>query len=407
MKNTLKLLLSILLIALTCCSSTHLNIKNRSANYRKLISKNNNKFAINLYKQLANKENRNVFFSPFSIYVALSMIYNGAKNSTKQQMQKVLNFYVPKNKLPYAFKNILNNLQTNNSKLYILDIANAIWIQKNFHIDKTFTQTIYNYYDSQLFIEDFKKHKYQTINSINQWVSKKTNKKIQKLILSEDISPFTRLLITNAIYFKGNWASKFKKKHTKTGKFYISNNRYVTIPIMYQEGNFDYLDLRNLQIISLPYVGNKISMLIILPKQKMGIYNIEKILTASSLTYWLSHLHKRQVHLYLPRFKLNDRYYLKSILSRLGMPDAFTNKADFPGITGKKNLKISKIIHQAYIKVNENGTEATAATAVVSKLTCVFMPTIFRADHPFIFLIIYRKMHTILFIGRLINPDLK
>ncbi len=371
----------------------------------KNLSNSNNIFAIKLYKKLS-KNDKNIFFSPFSIYDALCMSYIAARGNTKIEMKKVLSLNISQKQLPILSKELLDSIQSNSKKGYILKIANAIWIQKDFCILPSFVKTLEDYYNSQIFKVDFIKHKEITIKKINSWVAKKTNNKIKSLIHKDDIDNLTRLILTNAIYFKGDWASKFNKKETTTQKFYINNKRTINIKMMHQTGNFKYLSTKNFQVIELPYIGQTVSMVIFLPNKLTGIKNLDKYLTLKNFYLYLSELRTKNINIYLPKFKLKTRYYLKSILCQLGMKDAFSNKADFSGITGKPNLKIKKVIHQAYIKVDEKGSEAAAATAVVFKLKCIMMPITFRADHPFIFFIIHNPTKTILFMGRVVNPAL-
>ncbi len=410
----LLLILYILLLLNSCKSlskSNSLNSfpkdKRQPFNVNTIVNSNNN-FAFKLYKSLIiNPNNVNVFFSPISIYTALCMAYNGAEGNTKLQMQKVLYISVKQQDLPIYFNRLLNQLKTSIHNKCELYIANAMWIQRDFYILPSFKRILFQYYDSQIFNVDFIKNKDNVVKRINYWISKKTRNKIKKLITKSDIDYLTRLILTNAVYFKGSWASKFDKLQTKIQKFYINSIHYVNIKMMHQINNFKYLKTNKFQIIELPYSTNKIAMIIILPNQINKIDEIINNLTLNNLYKYLHELHTTKINLYIPKFKLKNTYHLKTILYKLGMTDAFTNKANFSAITGKKNLKIRKIIHQAYIDVNEKGTEAAGATAVIYKLKCVFMPITLKVNHPFIFFIIHKPTNTILFMGRVINPKAK
>ncbi len=374
------------------------------SNNEKAVVKANNSFAMNLYGKL-NNERGNIFFSPFSIFDALSMTYVGARGETATQMANVLHITLARKDFNSGFSSLLKGIKSNAQKEeYKLNIANAIWYQKNFRFLKSFISTIENYYDSEAFGVNFSDS--NTVDRINKWVSKETNGKINKIV--GKIDPLTRLILTNAIYFKGEWASAFSTSTTRPSTFYVNPQQKIKVPMMYQEAKFNYVGNESLQAIEMPYEGKKLSMVVLLPKNKYGIKEIERSLDPSSLQDLISQMRMQKVKVYFPKFKLETSYDLKDVLTSMGMSDAFNN-ADFSGIDGARDLRISKVIHKAYIDVNEKGTEAAAVTAVVMVLTCSpnFKPPkipIFRADHPFVFFIIDRSSDEILFMGRVMNP---
>jgi len=231
---------------------------------------------------------------------------------------------------------------------------------------------------------------------------------IKNLIAKADLTPLTRLVLTNAIYFKGKWANAFKKAGTRPMPFHVTPEKTVQVPMMYQKATFPYFRDEKIQALELPYMGKALSMLILLPNQDTGIKGLQSLLTEKKFGNWLSRLRRRKIKVYLPRFKLKTRFYMAKMLSAMGMPDAFTNAADFSGMSGNRDLMISKVIHQAYVDVNEEGTEAAATTAVVVRLKAVRMNyPVFKADRPFIFLILHKKTQSILFMGKVVNPTVK
>jgi serpin B len=215
----------------------------------------------------------------------------------------------------------------------------------------------------------------------------------------------TRLVLTNAIYFKGKWASQFKPERTQDAPFTLLDGQKVNVPMMSQTGKFSYMETDTTQVLELPYVNDELSMVILLPKKIDGVSELERELARDNLAGWLDRLRKCEVRVFLPRFKMTSEFELAGVLSSMGMPDAFCSKADFSGMTGNRDFFISAVVHKAYVEVNEEGTEAAAATGVVMKLTSVAPPPpIFRADHPFVFLIRDNQSGSILFMGRLANP---
>ena len=378
----------------------------RGENFSSLVN-GNNQTAIDLYGKLSYKNKGNVFFSPFSISTAFGMTYAGARGKTENEMATILHFTLPQKELHPAFSILIKKINAKN-KPYELTIANALWGQRGYHFLKEFKELINKYYGGGFYEVNFKTDSEGTRKKINTWVEEKTNQKIKDLISRGDINYLTRLVLTNAIYFKGRWASKFNEKNTKPAPFYILPDKKIEVSMMFQEGKFPYYENENLKVLELPYAGNDLSMVVFLPSKKNGLDSLEKELTLKKIKLWVSKMYKRKVKVYLPKFKAKTKYYLGNILSSMGMADAFSYEADFSGMTGGKELKISKVIHQAYIDVNEEGTEAAGATGIVMELKALPKPSpVFNADHPFVFLIVHKKTGSILFIGRIANPSKK
>jgi serpin B len=365
----------------------------------------NNQFALELYSELNNGDN--IFFSPYSIASALAMAYEGARGETADEMQSVLHF--PEDSLvrrsSYAR---IHNLINKEDKEYELYSANVFWAQQDYSFLPEYTNTIEKYYAAEANNLDFVGKTEESRQIINNWVEEYTNEKIKDLIPAGAINSLTRLVLTNAVYFKGDWVLKFDKKKTRDADFGISPERTVQVKMMSLTGNkakfnYAFIPEEELQIIELPYEGEELSMLILLPKEG-GLSSLEESLTVEKLNALRGRMSETKINVYMPKFKFETKYFLPQVLSKMGMPTAFKwPGADFSGMDGTKDLYISNVIHQAYVEVNEEGTEAAAATAVMVGMTG--MPNQFRADHPFIFMIQERTAGGILFIGKVVDPS--
>ncbi len=389
-----------------------------------IVVQRNNEFALVLFTKLQANEG-NLFFSPYSISTALAMTCAGARGETEAQMAKALNFptgpkILPKDyngpiqqaweqeRFASAFGRIIKDLNDRGQKgCYELTVANALWGQQDYGFLTEFLEFIRKNYDGQLNEVDFVTATETARKTINGWVEKKTKDKIKDLIAQGVLNSMTRLVLTNAIYFKGNWASQFEKDRTENAPFTLAGGEKVDVPMMNQTEQFGYMETEDFQALELPYVNNELSMIIFLPKRTDGLADFEESLTAENLSKWLTRLRNRKVIVSIPKFKMTSQFSLASVLKSMGMMDAFVpNVADFSGINGKRDLFISAVIHKAYVDVNEEGTEAAAATAVAVGATSVGprQTPVFRADHPFLFLIRDNQSGSILFIGRATNP---
>jgi len=372
-----------------------------------IISASNNAFGIDLYKKLITEERGNIFISPYSISSALAMTYAGARGNTEKQMAKVLYFNLPQEDIHKAFSS-LNAYFNRPNKSYQLAIANSLWGQANYPFQKEFINLLNKYYEAGFNEVDFvnEENREKARLTINKWIEDKTNNKIKELIHPEDISALTRLILVNAIYFKGKWQNQFDIKETRDMPFNLENKKKVNVPMMHQEGKFNYTEDEKVQVLELPYSENELSMVIFLPKESISLSDFEKELSIERVNKLLSNLSQEKVDVYIPKFKMEKRYILNKMLIDLGMSDAFDMMlADFSGMTGSKDLYISKVIHQSFIEVNEEGTEAAAATAVImSGKSIAPMIIEFKADRPFLFIIRDIKTNTILFIGRFVEP---
>ena len=371
-----------------------------------IVVEGNNEFALELYAKLRVQQG-NLFFSPYSISTALAMTWAGARAETEKQMARVLHFTLPQERLHKAFCGLQTRLNApDKGRSYELNVANALWGQKGEGFLEEFLGLVKTNYGGGLNEVDFVQAAEAARQTINAWVEKETNGKIKDLIGKSVLDRMTRLVLTNAIYFKGNWARQFEKDRTKDGPFTLLSGGKVDVPMMNQTAEFNYMEAEDLQGLELPYVDDELSMIILLPREVDGLGELEKTLTAERLSQWLAGLHKRKVIVSVPKFRMTSKFGLADVLKSMGMTDAFCGVADFSGMNGKRDLFISAVIHKAYVDVNEEGTEAAAATGVVMRLTSARPeePVVFNADHPFVFLIRDNKSGSILFIGRVMNP---
>ncbi|MEM4663137.1 MAG: serpin family protein, partial [Candidatus Diapherotrites archaeon] len=280
---------------------------------------------------------------------------------------------------------------------------------KNYPFLKEYLGIVEKYYGGKAAELDFVNEPEKSRQIINGFIEEQTNGKIKDLIPAGMIDEMTRLVLTNAIYFKGTWLVEFDSKDTKEADFTVSPGNTVKVQMMHmvpKEKQFNYAETDELQILELPYSGEELSMLILLPKG--DIDSLEKNLTEEKLTEYKALMQKTEIGLIeIPKFEINTKYFMGEKLSKMGMPNAFTERADFSGMTGNKDLYISEVVHQAYVKVDEKGTEAAAATAVIMKMTSIGSTNVFVADHPFIFIIQHKETGAILFMGRVMNPNAK
>jgi serpin B len=395
-------LLTILAVTV-CASSSSLETPHKVDTQNRVDG--NNTFAIELYNSLRGQKG-NLFFSPYSISTALAMTYAGARGVTEKQMAQVLNFNGGQDQLHVAFAHLQTQLNAEQEKGDVqLNLANALWPEKDYSFLRDFLDLTNTYYKASLISVDFKNTPEQARIQINEWVEQKTNNKIRDLIQPGILNPLTRLVLTNAIYFKGEWAIPFKETSTNEAPFWLNRDTSVTVPLMFQKGDFRYGKNESMQLLALPYAGNNLSMIVLLPNEVQGLPALEASLTQDNLASWLKSLKKREVRIFLPKFKMTSEFNLERILGAMGMASVFTPQADFSGMTGSKDLYINAVIHKAFVDVNEEGTEAAAATAVTMRMTAIAAPPAeFRADHPFLFLIRHNSSGSILFLGRVTNP---
>ena len=354
------------------------------------------------------------------------MTYAGARENTALQMHGVLNLPMqidtggdpvvmggpnvpvpwPQQRIHPAYRSLLDALTPGEDAGYQLHVANALWGQESYAWLDEFLQVTQDNYGAGLREVDFVGQTEQARQTINAWVEEQTNDKIRELLPPGILTPETALVLTNAIYFKGDWASQFDPDATADAPFHTSADETVDAPLMHQEDTFGYAEDENVQILSLPYVGDELSMVVILPKQVDGLADAAGQLSPDALSGMITGLQEREVVVYLPKFTMTSEFGLGEVLQSMGMTDAFAfDNADFSGMNGGRDLFISAVIHKAFVDVNEEGTEAAAATGVVMGVTSVPPPPpVFRADHPFLFVIRHNETGAILFMGRVMDP---
>jgi serpin B len=364
----------------------------------------NNTFALDLYRELAT-EKGNLFFSPYSISTALGMTYGGARGDTAAQMATTLHFGLPPERLHPAFGSLIKEINgAGKPRKYQLQTANRLWGQKDYGFLPEFLKLTETNYGAGLKEVNFAGATEEARKAINAWVEKQTRDKIKELIKPGILTPNTRLVLTNAIYFKAAWMHPFSEKSTVKGDFHVGADKKVTVPLMHGGVRTGYFKGDDFEALNLPYESYDLSMIVLLPKAG-GLADFEKRLTAANVQGWLGKLRTHRVTVTLPKFKVTAEFMLKPTLSRMGMPLAFdSRKADFSGMTTREKLWISHVIHKAFVDVNEAGTEAAAATAVVMEGRSAPPPATFRADRPFVFLIRDNRTGSILFAGRVTDP---
>jgi len=365
----------------------------------------NSAFALNLYQQIRDTDG-NLFFSPYSISLALAMTYAGAKDDTAQQMADALSFTLPPERLHPAFDALDLALISQCNENFKFNIANSLWGQAGFNFNSEFLDVLALNYGAGMRLLNFQENPEAARITINDWVSEQTENKINDLIPQGAIDPLTRLVLTNAIYFKASWEHTFLEELTKDNTFTLLNGTQATVPIMswYEGETVRYVEGDGYQAVELPYKDTNMSMLILLPAlDRFGEF--ENTLTAERVNEIVGNLGNQDVIVKMPKFRFEASLGLADTLSGMGMPIAFTGQADFSGITTDRQLFISKVLHKAFISVDENGTEAAAATAVIMSETAFPpQPIIVSIDHPFIFLIRDTNTGAILFLGRVLDP---
>ncbi|HEV2327185.1 MAG TPA: serpin family protein [Verrucomicrobiae bacterium] len=346
------------------------------------VVKANNGFAIDLYQKLRDNQG-NLFLSPFSISAALAMTYAGADGPTKSEMASVLHFDSVQTNIPAAFQKLNNRIrQVQRWNRITLMTANSIWCQQNHSFAARFLELIHEYYSGDAESVDFINAPEAAQSKINSWVARATDEKIENLIGSGKFSALTRLVLCNAIYFKGKWQTQFKASETRPAPFYVSTNQIVTVAMMWQEFEFKTMhsDFNAVELLELPYTGRNLSMIIILPAGQpqfdpdgsYSLSDVERQLTAQTLRSWVTNLDQREPHktdVSIPRFTIVQDFDISDELKSLGMASAFDeNRANFSGIDGTNDLFLSGVIHKAFVDVNESGTEAVAASWFLVKI---------------------------------------
>ncbi len=380
---------------------------------RELLVQGNSRFAVELFRQFQNQPG-NLFLSPYSISSALAMTYGGARGVTANEMARVLHFDLPPGRLHPAFSGLARSLvpEGQGQPPYQLRIANALWGHRAGRFQPEFLKLTRDHYGAGFYGLDFSNPE-PARQTINNWVARQTENKIQNLLGPGHITPLTRLVLTNAIFFKGRWDSPFSKEDTRPGNFHLVNGQTIQTPLMFQKDRCGYAEAPGLQILTLPYAGKHFSMVVLLPRREVGLARLEQTLTPEVLAGWLNQVGWQEVHVTLPCFKMESSFELAGVLAALGLRTLFGPQADLSGmggVPGEPPLFVSAVVHKAFVEVNEGGTEAAAATAVPLCFGAAPGMTVpdpvpeFLADRPFLFLICDVRSGSVLFLGRMTDP---
>lgn len=372
----------------------------------------NTVFALDLYSQLRNDKG-NIFCAPFSIAIALGMTSAGAKGRTLEQMQDVLHLPKDYKQAHTGLRGLLRQItETGRQRGYELAVANAIWAQQGYPWRNEFTALLHNTYQTGIQLTDFSTDPEAARQAINAWVATATRQKITELFTPGILDDLTRMVLANAVYFKGNWTVPFTPAQTQNLPFMLADGTQVTTPFMFRSGKGTLLATSDFQALELPYVEAEVSMLVFLPRQHDKLSRFEEQLRADRLAAWSRQFRPvLDLQVILPKFQMATQYTLNKALGTLGMTEAFEPlQADFTNMLTKPpkdNLSISAVVHKAFVDVHEEGTEAAAATGVVLQTRGLqpAEPQVFRADHPFLFLIRHNPTGIVLFLGRVENPQ--
>jgi serpin B len=377
-----------------------------------LLVKGNSDFAFDLYQDLRENDG-NLFYSPHSISLALAMTYAGARGETAQQMADTLHFSLSQDNLHPAFNSLDIELgkrgqgaQGKDEEGFRLNIVNAIWGQKDYGFLPAFLDVLAENYGAGLRIVDFINETEKSRVNINDWVSDQTEGRIEDLIPQGAIDAATRLVLTNAIYFNAAWKYPFDEDRTVDGPFYLLDGGQIIVPMMSQAGSFGYTEGEGYQAVELLYDGSELSMVILLPET--GQFEaFEEVLQVELVNSIIGAMQNNQVTLTMPQFEFDSDFSLKDTLAGMGMPIPFSGAADFSGMTGSPDLYIDEVLHKAFVSVDEAGTEAAAATAVVMRESAMpGQPVEVTIDSPFIFFIRDIETGAVLFVGRVLNPGI-
>ncbi|MCB2195912.1 MAG: serpin family protein [Bacteroidetes bacterium] len=368
------------------------------------IIESNNRFAFDVYNQL-NEPGTNLIFSPASITSAVAMTTIGANGNTYDEISSTFYFTKDRIKLGERYLNTFGarNLKSKGIKLYN---ANSLWIEQTLDLNKSFTDENIKYFNSSLHNTDFLNNPEESRNEINNWVAKNTNNRIKDLLKPSVIDESTRLVLVNALYFKGAWSESFNKSQNTEDQFQTGKRDFVTTTFMNKIVSVWYYSDKCIEVIDIPYEDQEYSLMIVIPKSYKKLKRVEKLINYDFYTYYTKQKEMKTVDLSVPKFSIESEFDLNGKLQKLGMKEAFTGNADFSGITKQEKLYISKVIHKANISVDEDGTEAAAATAVTMRKTSIshFSEKV-KVDKPFIFILRNNANNLIYFMGKITNPE--
>ncbi|MEN8207926.1 MAG: serpin family protein [Candidatus Fermentibacteria bacterium] len=371
----------------------------------------NNEFALDLLKKVSDmQESDNIFLSPYSISSALGMTYAGAGGATAAEMADVLHFTLQAEAVNRAFYSLTETLSlddrsgSDSGDSFTLSISNGLWVETSFTLLDEYVEKMRRYYNAAVRNLDFINDSEGSRKTINEWVAERTLNRIQDLVPTGVLNEDTRVVLTNAVYFKASWRKPFDEHFTADARFNLAGSSGIDVQMMNQTGFFNYAQTEGCKAVELDYSGGSASMLVLLPDG--DIKDFQERFDADMLQTIRGRLSPTNVSLSMPKFEFSRSISLSQLLQQLGMESAFANSADFSGFTGSPDLFISEVLHKAFVKVDEAGTEAAAATAVVMGLTAIpEQPVQMNIDSPFIFFILDRESGSIVFMGRVMDPS--
>ncbi|XP_034294930.1 neuroserpin [Pantherophis guttatus] len=370
-------------------------------------------FSVNVYNQLrATGEDENIIFSPLGIAITMGMVELGAHGSTLKEIQHSMGYEGLKNGEEFAFLKDLSDMAATEDSHYVMKLANSLYVQNGYHVSDKFVQLLKKYFKAEVEVVDFSQN-IAVASYINKWVENHTNNMIKDFVSARDFSVLTHLAIVDAIYFKGNWKSQFRPENTRTFSFTKDDESEVQIPMMYQQGEFYYGEFSDgsneaggiYQVLEIPYEGDEFSMMIVLSRQEVPLATLEPLVKAQLIEEWATSVKKQKVEVYLPRFTIEQEIDLKDALKGVGITEVFSQSADLTAMSDNKELYLSKAVHKSILEVNEEGSEAAAASGMIAiSRMAVLYPQII-VDHPFFFVVRNRITGTIIFMGRVMHPE--
>lgn len=370
-------------------------------------------FSVRLYQRLQARTGQdNIVFSPLSVALALGMVELGARGESRDQIRRTVGF---SQLLPGTEFSLLQNLTSALSEdeaHYVVRFANSLYLQEGASFSPEFVHLMRKFFRAQVETVDFSKSA-AVAQHINHWVENHTESKIRELLSADDFSSLTRLTLVNAVYFRGSWKNQFRPENTRTFSFSRDDGSEVQTLMMYQQAEFYYGEFSDgsqeaggvYQVLEMPYEGEDMSMMIVVPRQEVPLSTLEPIIKAPLLEEWANNVKKQKVEVYLPKFKVEQRIELKEVLQELGVSNIFTNNADLSGMTDGRDLYVSKAVQKSYLEVTEEGAEGAAGSGMIALTrTLVLYPQV-MADHPFFFVIRNQRTGSILFMGRVMTPE--
>ena len=368
------------------------------------FAKATREFGLDLYQELASTSPGNVAISPASISIAFAMASAGARGGTREQMTRVLHLSGTRDDVAASAAGLLSSLNALNAGGTTLRVGNGLFVDTGFRLEPAFAQAMRRDFRAPIETVDFVKGPEKSRKLINARVASQTAQHIRDILPEGSVDSTTRLVLTNAVYFFGSWATPFEKRATKDGDFYANGRTAQRVPMMVQYDKFGYAEADGAQVLEMPYAGNAVSMLVVLPDERDGLRAVEEELTTERLEGWLQKLRKVKAHIRLPRFSLHTSTELRQSLEKLGMVLAFDARAEFGSMSASGGLRLDEAYHQVVVRMDEKGTTAAAATAAAAKKSASRKEVRFNADHPFLFVIRHPASGTLLFLGRVMAP---